>query len=232
MDAEHALRFAQLLHNKRLVLFGPLPAELPPEPFDLAVHLNTHWKTGPCAILYHGCSDEDDPARLLPAIERHGVPDAIIANGCGDAGQLAVLRQWAVAGGNVFLSPQFREFQGRNPDGPENEHVNILRKRLRCFPFIGVIAINHLLLHAVADLWVTGFDFYFNPYSFTLPQRVGAHEVRPQVDFVRQTLETDARLRVDRRLHDVLYSEQAATLEQFSSKRLAAVLRTLQDQSK
>ena len=90
-----------------------------------------------------------------------------------------------------------------SPFGPGDEWYNAFSKKLKTRPLTGIAALAFFLRFPIQSIHLTGFDFYTNTYRF-IPFEIGGHRLFSQVDWLRETIETDARVTADENSLDVL----------------------------
>ena len=87
-----------------------------------------------------------------------------------------------------------------NPYKPCYEWCNVLGKRLKTSPLIGILAITRILMEpALAQLKVIGFDFYGGDKI-----EVGGHYLPTQKAYLKELAEVDARLVLEPELEELL----------------------------
>ena len=87
-----------------------------------------------------------------------------------------------------------------NPYAPYLEWCNVLGKRLKTSPLIGILAITRILMEpALEQLKVIGFDFYGGNKL-----EVGGHYLPTQKEYLKELAEVDARLVLEPELEELL----------------------------
>lgn len=201
-------RLLEILQGKRVALVGGAQPDFCAGDYlqaDLVVHVNNHWlrHRGRIEALYHNCN-RDVPIEELDA---EGFPwDAlqfVIGNRtqCGHRKLAKRLEEIGV----LYIDPSHDEFGGPNPFGPEHEWLNDFRKRLQCHPLMGVIAAYHLLIYPIDRLFLTGFTFYHERgRGAGFPAQINAHQIMPQVNWLRSVMVEDNRVRLDAILEEIM----------------------------
>lgn len=106
-------------------------------------------------------------------------------------------------GGQSVIPYDSHIYEGLNPHGTEFEWSNVFGKELKTTPFTGIIALRLLLSLPIKSVFITGFTFYAkgpNQFPFLVPP----HHVEPQVEWLKDVLESDARVSIDSTLKHLL----------------------------
>ena len=190
--------FAELLAGKRVALVGGSPVwdREAAEARDLVVRLNNNHshQGGRCDILYHEGSQVLPPAlQLVPGLKFAQL------NACqpGHQGLLELCHHHRIP-----VQLYTHAIYGGHSPLPSGEWCNRLGKILGTHPLTGVAAAYHLSLQPVAELFLTGFDFY--ALSSGLPSDRHSHKIEPQAAFLRALLKGDPRLSADPHLGEAL----------------------------
>lgn len=97
----------------------------------------------------------------------------------------------------VFMDARYLK---TNPYGSIFEWCNVLGKRVKTSPLIGIIAITRILMEpALEQLKVIGFDFYGGDKL-----EVGGHYLPTQKEYLKELAEVDARLVLEPELEELL----------------------------
>lgn len=165
--------------------------------------INHHWdRKSPIDIHYvSGCRDLSEMTthyRYRPEFIWMNIPMCY----CVPDMRQEPIRQYAIRE-NKQLGYFFQtEHVPTNPIDPELEWSNTLYRELGTMPLTGIVAIEHLLRQPLAQLFVTGMDFFRT--GDILPRRIGPHEIEPQVEWLRRKRHCDRRLTCDARLTEIL----------------------------
>lgn len=189
-----------------LVLFGGGPGGIWRDRPRLIVTTNNHRIDG-AAIIYHcgiGLKDARCEDSTLYFAVDITTPDQKAA---------AELIARAQVGGRFFLYANQR-YAKANPYGPDFSWLNNFNWELGTKALTGILAVKHLLSFSIRSLYITGMDFYRASWpeyrrqalnGRTIYQR-DAHELVPQMRWLRRVAEIDRRVICDEALTDALQS--------------------------
>lgn len=215
LDVAAAARFRSLVAEKRVVVVGPSRSIIGSkqgeyvEAFDLVVRINHQWPVPDglitdlgrrMDILYHCCNGDYPVSRLfVPEFQRTKFV-------CYEEGpDLPVLAARCASDG--IDSMESTELY-LNLAGPLGGHPNT-----------GFVAITHLLDAPIAELYVTGFSFYREPYyegylgtgnkaeywrAGDYPQKIWEHTPDSQLRLFKEITLRDRRVRMDTPLQNIV----------------------------
>jgi hypothetical protein len=205
-------QFLELVHSKAVAVVGTLPPDPATNDYDLIVHVNRHWldHRGRCDILYHNCCTDAFVQAVLS--EMIVPPKVIVGNGAPYAKDgCAVAREYCEKHGVLFLAPSHEQFYKTNPLGPEHEWLNVFRKRYMFFPFQGILAAYHLLLHPVRKVFLTGQTLFYDEQTGGFPPLRGPHDITTHLRFMRDLLRSDSRVELDGRFQQAIMASKIDT---------------------
>lgn len=205
-----------MLRGRRVALVGPsVTAEetghgIEIESYDLVARVNFQWPIPEeritdlgrrMDILYH-CCNGDRPIRGL--LENPQFLKTKFM--CYERGLESLLLRSFCRDNNIpslCVSESFRD----------------LTDILRSAPNTGTVAIHHLLKFPIQELFVVGFSFFQDPYykgypgdgadpshwvNQKSPTEIWEHQFGPQLEYFRRLTLSDRRIRVDKRLQEIL----------------------------
>lgn len=186
-EATRAAYLTAQLYGKRVAIVGGAPAHESIEDYDFIVHTNDHWARigGRVDAVYSG-------SPVPPSVEYPSLK-YIAAQKCGH--HFHAWKALAQRTETPLVVFDTRRYLAPHPEGPEQQWGNALAMELETKPFTGVAAIAHLLRFPIAELFVTGFTFYFDGERF--PHRIEPHLVRPQMEWLARRAYCDRRIRLD-----------------------------------
>lgn len=203
MSLVGAIEFYNFVYGKSVALVGgaKLWDRETAESCDLMIRCNEHFadQGGRVDVLYHAGNPPD--RSILIELERVEVKfmqlplvfcfDGFIAEYCDKR--------------NIPYELWGRtRYQAHRGEKPEYEWTNSFYRELGTDPFTGVFAIEHLLRQPINKLFITGMDFYANDNNGVIPERIGCHELMPQIRYLAPRIQNDARVTCDFVLKGVL----------------------------
>lgn len=193
LETENFLRSYLYKAKVLLVGGGPFnPEEFIDEGYDVWVRINNHYliQGGRVDVLY--TSGAQDP--------EEGLEHSIVVN-CHPVEPTQEASPWESVGMR-YLRYDTQLYQGANPYGPEHEWLNKLHRELDTMPLTGMIAVAHLLSMPIAELELTGFDFYQR--MGIQPHHRDSHLLYPQIEWLGEQCAKDKRILVDEKLGSVV----------------------------
>lgn len=191
------------LENKRVALVGGsqnLDIEKVKK-YDVVIHLNSH-----NYLRHQSCFGNEMPAHVFyDNGNNYNVDFFNYLNAFGCAPKFAFFSPLHYGSLPIYCAYRnfgtkldwifSTEFLGRNPFGYRYEWANAFLAQLDTLPFLGMLAMQHLLLHPVSEIFVCGMDFYKGEAKRD-DRHYGAHDIIKNVEAV-QRMSLDRRVVVD-----------------------------------
>lgn len=185
--------FAKLVTGKSICIVGGgdcMPHES--AGYDLVVQVNDRWlqRGGRIDILY--CCGGQIQARQDKAGLEEQLKFAQIFLWQPNAGPMA---HWCMSQGIPFAYYGAQEQFWVDGNMLDGIWIDEFGKELQTFPFTGMSAIYNTARYPVKSIHVCGYDFY-RRRDGSYPVMIGPHYQRPNIDWLRRLVSTDARVTI------------------------------------
>ena len=198
------LKYADLLWDKSVTIVGGREIDeeerCKVESYDLIVRINNHWErngpnnnTGryPRTNILYWCGAPFFKAPLNE-LRRAGFRFACMHSG----GRSHMLASWMKELGIPYITYDHEKLTckagAHKVLEPKDKWFETWKRKYDLHPLTGVIAIRHISLFPVRELYVTGMDFYgVKKYE----EKWGGHVIGPHKDYLRDLAQLDDRVK-------------------------------------
>jgi hypothetical protein len=189
---------AEVFYNKTIAIVGGAPGydDEEAEERDLIIRINNHWSRsgGRADAIY---STATEPLTTTP-------DEPLLYLAYDSAGEQAAQHdQWSRRYTLGAMTYTNRIYGLPNPIGPECEWLNQFNRELGCEAFTGMLALRHIQMMPVKEIYLTGFTFYMDSER-RVPYMRDPHLIGPHIEWLARQRKYDMRLSMDEELGRII----------------------------